>query len=199
VTIRTRDDGLPPPAGRGRELRNDAPSTWETASALASVRGIPWWAAVLLAFAFTGIGVFVDLERINRLGLIFQVCYFLGCVLAVLWVQRRGLFGPMVQPPLILALAVPGVVFAGSGAGTGGGLTAKALAVGTPLINGFPTMAITTGLTVLIGVIRIARQRPPAPARVQARTAARGAAPARGPRSPGSMPPSRPQRRRSAH
>ena len=143
-------------------LGNDDPPTWQTNSVLSTVRGIPWWAAVLLALAFTGIGVFVDMERINRLGLPFQACYFVGCVLAVLWVQRRGLFGPMVQPPLILALAVPGVVLSGGGA-TGGGLTAKALAVGTPLINGFPTMAITTAFTVLIGVLRLLRQRAPRP------------------------------------
>jgi len=70
----------------------------------------------------------------------------------------------MVQPPLILALAVPGVVMMGGGA-TGAGLTAKALAVGTPLINGFPTMAITTGVTVTIGCVRLLRQRPPASSR----------------------------------
>ncbi|HEY3259536.1 MAG TPA: DUF6542 domain-containing protein [Pseudonocardiaceae bacterium] len=152
---------------RDEVLSNDPPASWQDGSALSSVRGIPWWAAVLLALAFTGIGVFADLERINRLGIIFQGCYFAGCLLAVMWVQRRGLFGPMVQPPLILALAVPGVVLA-SGGGVGDSLTAKALAVGTPLINGFPTMAITTGVTVLIGFVRIARQHPPRQARVAA-------------------------------
>jgi hypothetical protein len=145
---------------RTPELYDDVAPTWDTSAASSSVPGVPSWAAVLLALGFTGVGVFVDLERIDRLGLIFQACYFVGCVLAVLWVQRRGLFGPMVQPPLILALAVPSVVLATSGGGTGG-LTAKALAVGTPLINGFPTMAITSGATVLIGLVRIAQQRPP--------------------------------------
>jgi hypothetical protein len=181
MTIRAYDNagpppGGPPPGGRGRDLvRNDMPVSWETSSALSTVRGIPWWAAVLLALAFTGIGVFADLERINRLGLIFQISYVLGCVFAVLWVQRRGLFGPMVQPPLILVLAVPVVVLTTPAAGSGGGLTATALAVGTPLINSFPTMAITTGSTVLIGLIRIAMQR--APARVRVRTT--GQAPGR--------------------
>jgi hypothetical protein len=125
-----------------------------------SVRGIPSWAAIVLALAFTVIGVFADMERINRLGIIFQSFYFIGCVLAVLWVQRRGLFGPMVQPPLILALTVPGVVMTGGGV-TADGLTAKALAIATPLINGFPTMAITTGVTVIFGGVRLLKQRPP--------------------------------------
>lgn len=137
-----------------------SPPRWQYSSAIRTVMGIPWWAAIVLALALTGIGVFVDMERINRLGLIFQGCYFVGCVLAVLWVQRRGLFGPMVQPPLILALTVPGVVLLGGGA-TGDGFTAKALAVGTPLINGFPTMALTTGVTVICGCVRLVRQKPP--------------------------------------
>lgn len=153
MTVRTR---------RREPLYQDDAPTWETSAASSSIRGVPWWAAVLLTLALTGLGVFVDLQRIGRLGLIFQVCYFAGCVLAILWVQRRGLFGPMVQPPLIVAFVVPGVVLA-TGGGTGSGLTAKALAVGTPLINGFPTMAVTTAATVLIGLIRIARQRPPQP------------------------------------
>lgn len=167
---RSAYDDLPRPGGRGTAIRNDEPPAWETSSALSTLRGIQWWAAVLLALAFTGIGVFADLERINRLGIIFQAAYFAGCVLAVLWVQRRGLFGPMVQPPLILALAVPGVVLAaGGGSGASGGLTAKALAVGTPLINGFPTMAITTGITVAIGLIRLAKERTPRPGQVAVR------------------------------
>lgn len=161
-------------------LRNDEPPSWSTSSAMRTVRGIPWWAAVLLALAFTGIGVFVDMERVNRLGVIFQGCYFAGCVVAVLWVQRRSLFGPIVQPPLILALTVPGVVLSGGGVTGGGGLTAKALAVGTPLINGFPTMAITTACTVIIGCVRLLRQRPPAPlARRPTRDPASTARPAR--------------------
>ena len=109
----------------------------------------------------TAIGVFIDIERLNRLGIVFQACYFLGCMLAVVVVQRKGLFGPMVQPPLILAMAVPGVVLAAGSLPTGGGIVATALAVGTPLINGFPTMAITTGLVLAIGAFRLITQRQP--------------------------------------
>jgi hypothetical protein len=121
--------------------------------------GIPGWAATLCALGLTAIGVFIDLERLNRLGILFQACYFLGCLLAVVIVQRKGVFGPMVQPPLILAVAVPGVVLAAGSLPTGSGLMATALAVGTPLINGFPTMAITTGLVFAIGTFRVVTQR----------------------------------------
>jgi hypothetical protein len=123
--------------------------------------GMPWWAALLCTLALAATGVFADLERLNRLSVVFQACYFLGCVLAVVVVQRKGVFAPMVAPPLILAVAVPGVVWATGTTPTGGGLVATALAVGTPLINGFPTMAITTGFTVAIGVFRLFLQRRP--------------------------------------
>ncbi|MGH3898617.1 MAG: DUF6542 domain-containing protein [Pseudonocardiaceae bacterium] len=134
---------------------------WDECSLLRDRPGLPWWAAVGCALGLTAIGVFVDIERLNRLGIVFQACYFLGCLLAVVVVQRKGLFGPMVQPPLILAVAVPGVVLAISSFPTGGGVVAAALAVGTPLINGFPTMAITTGLVLAIGVFRLVTQRKP--------------------------------------
>jgi hypothetical protein len=122
---------------------------------------MPWWAALLCTLALAVTGVFADLERLNRLGVVFQACYFLGCLLAVVIVQRKGLFAPMIAPPLILAVAVPGVVWATGTTPTGGGLVATALTVGTPLINGFPTMAITTGFTVAIGVFRLFLQRRP--------------------------------------
>jgi hypothetical protein len=116
---------------------------------------------VLLALVLTTAGAFVDMERINRLGIVFQACYFIGCLLAVAVVQRRGLFGPMVQPPLILAGAVPGVVLLTGSIPQDGGTAAAALVVGTPLINGFPTMATTTIVTVIVGVFRLFTQRPP--------------------------------------
>jgi hypothetical protein len=122
---------------------------------------MPWWAALLCTLALAVTGVFADLERLNRLGVVFQACYFLGCLFAVVVVQRKGVFVPMIAPPLILALAVLGVVWATGTTAAGGGLVATALTVGTPLINGFPTMAITTGFTVAIGVFRLFLQRRP--------------------------------------
>lgn len=120
--------------------------------------GIPGWAAALCALGFAAIGTFADIERLNRLGIVFQACYFLGCLLAVLVVRRKGLFGPMVAPPLILVVAVPGIVLAVGSPPTGGGMVATALAVGTLVIDSFPTMAITTGCTLVIGIFRLITQ-----------------------------------------
>jgi hypothetical protein len=130
-------------------------------SILGSVLGLPGYAAIGIALGFTGLGVFIDLNRINGLGAIFKGCYFAGCVLAVCWVKRRALFGPMVQPPLLLAIAVPAVVLASGDGGTGtAGLTDHLLSIGAPLLNGFPTMAVTTAFAVAIGVCRYVLQRP---------------------------------------
>jgi hypothetical protein len=132
---------------------------------LPDLPGMPWWAAMLCTLGLAATGVFADVERLNRLGLVFQICYFIGCLLAVVVVQRKGLFGPMIAPPLVLAVAVPGVILAAGSTTAGGGMIATALTVGTPLINGFPTMAITTGFTLAIGILRLAIQRRPSPAR----------------------------------
>lgn len=127
-------------------------------SLLTSVLGIPPLAAVGLAFGFTALGVFVDLQRIGTVGTVFQVLYFSGCVLAMTWVRRRNLFAPLVQPPLLLAVAVPAIALLGGGAGAGDpGQTL--LAVGAPLVNSFPTMAVTTAVVLTLGVVRIVVQR----------------------------------------
>jgi hypothetical protein len=131
---------------------------------LGAVLGLPGYAAIAIAFGFTGLGVFIDLNRINGLGTIFKGCYFAGCVLAVCWVKRRALFGPMVAPPLLLAVAVPGVVLLSGNPASGGAKMAdRALSIGAPLLNGFPTMAVATAFALAIGTARYVLQRPPPP------------------------------------
>lgn len=138
-------------------------------SILSNVLGLPGYAAIAIAFGFTGLGVFIDLNRTGGdLGAIFKGCYFAGCVLAVCWVKRRALFGPMVQPPLLMALAIPTIVLLSGDSGANGspGLADHLLSIGAPLMLGFPTMAVTTAFVVGIGIIRYLLQRPshaPAP------------------------------------
>ncbi len=132
---------------------------------LSSVLGVPPLAALGLAFGFTALGVFVDLQRIGTVGAVFQVLYFSGCVLAMTWVRRRNLFGPLVQPPLLLAVAVPAIVLMGDGASG----TDTLLIIAAPLVNSFPTMAVTTGVVLALGLGRLIVQREPAAARGAAR------------------------------
>jgi hypothetical protein len=130
-------------------------------SLITSVLGIPPLAAVGLAFGFTALGVFVDLQRIGTVGGVFQALYFSGCVLAMVWVRRRNLFGPLVQPPLLLAVAVPAIVLLGDGGSTAAGAGQTLLVVGAPLVNSFPTMAVTTGVVLALGIARFVLQRAP--------------------------------------
>lgn len=137
-------------------------------SVVAARRGIPWWAAVLLAFAATGIGIAIDLGRGDTLTRVFLAFYAVGCVVAVLVVQRRGIFAAMVQPPLILAVAVP-VVVKLLGSGSTGGLRNEIITLALPLVNGFPTMAVTTVITVGLGVLRLVVTRRPGSSRERPR------------------------------
>ncbi|HKS44696.1 MAG TPA: DUF6542 domain-containing protein [Amycolatopsis sp.] len=142
---------------------DEVAAPWDARAIFGARRGLPWWAAVLLAFGLAVVGAVVDIQTQNTLGWVFKIAYFVGSVSAICVVQRRSLFGPMVQPPLILAITVPGVVLLVSGLPSSSDTLSKALAVATPLINGFPTMAITTGCTLAIGIFRLYRQRDPNP------------------------------------
>ncbi len=129
-------------------------------SLLPTVLGVPPIAAVGLAAVLTAIGVFVDLTRIGNLGTVFTVCHIAGCVLAVAWVRRSGLFGPMVQPPLLVAAAVPVVVLLAGSPRPGQGVAERLLVIGAPLVNAFPVMATTTGIVLALGLLRVGLQRP---------------------------------------
>jgi hypothetical protein len=129
-------------------------------SILPTVLGVPPIAAVGLAAALTAIGVLVDLTRIGNLGTVFTICHISGCVLAVIWVRRNGLFGPMVQPPLLVAAAVPVVVLLTGTPRPGQGVAERLLVIGAPLVNAFPVMAWATGTVLVLGLLRIVLQRP---------------------------------------
>lgn len=129
-------------------------------SVIPTVLGVPLVAAVGLAAVLTTVGVLVDLLRSGRLGAVFAVCYLTGCVLAVAWVRRRSLFGPMVQPPLLVAVIIPVVVLLTGSPEPGAGAAERLLVIGAPLVNAFPVMAATTGLVLAVGAFRAAMQRP---------------------------------------
>ncbi|MHA6627086.1 DUF6542 domain-containing protein [Pseudonocardia sichuanensis] len=149
-----RADREPPVRGAGGH--------WPMAdrSVLATVLGLPPVAAVGLAAALTAVGVLVDLTQVGGLGIVFTVCHISGCVLAVAWVRRTGLFGPMVQPPLLVALSVPVVVLLSGTPRPGQGVAERLLVIGAPLVNAFPVMAWTTGIVLVAGALRIVLQRP---------------------------------------
>jgi hypothetical protein len=115
---------------------------------------VPWWGAVLLAVTTTAIGFAFDAGSGDReLSTVFAVCYVLGCLGAVLAVRQSGVFTAVIQPPLILFVAVPGSYFLFHG-GQLGGIKDLAINCGYPLIERFPLMLFTTAAVLLIGLAR---------------------------------------------
>jgi hypothetical protein len=145
----TRDRGRDTSAASGGHR-------WDERSAFGT-RGWPWWATVVLAVGLSIVGAVIDQKANANIATIFRTTFVIGCVVAVCIVRRRNLFGPMVQPPLILVVVVPIVAYA-LDAKPG----SKVLVIGPDLIDNFPVMAITTGVTVVLGAIRYLVQRRPA-------------------------------------
>ena len=70
-------------------------------SVLPTVRGVPWWGAVLVAVVITAVGAGIDARSTDELGATFKFCFLVGCVAAALLVRRRALFTAAAQPPLV--------------------------------------------------------------------------------------------------
>lgn len=133
---------------------------WNYRAIFGEFKGIPWWAAILCALVPAFIGAFIDVNSSKTVGWTFIAVFFIGALAGILLVQRRSLFAPMVQPPLILAATVPTLVLLTGGVAKGG-LSAMALGLGKPLIDSFPVMALTTAVTVAVGILRIVLQKDP--------------------------------------
>lgn len=89
----------------------------------------------------------------KELSAFFSTCYIAGCLIAVLVVRRSGLFTAVIQPPLILFVAVPGAYFLFHGSEIGG-IKDLAINCGYPLIERFPLMFFTSAIVLLFGAIR---------------------------------------------
>ena len=123
-------------------------------SVVRSLRGLRSWGTLLLGGVFTVAGVAIDLVLSGELGVAFTACFAGGCILATAWSRRDSLFVPLVQPPLLLAVGVPLVVVATGSLPRSGGTASTLLAVGGPLVNAFPTLAITSAVCLALGFIR---------------------------------------------
>jgi hypothetical protein len=119
-----------------------------------SLRGLRWWGALALGAVLTAAGIAVDLLSSGELGVVFTACFAGGCILATAWARRDSLFVPLVQPPLLLAVGVPAVVVATGSLPKSGGTASTLLAIGGPLVNAFPTLAITTAICLGLGFVR---------------------------------------------
>ncbi|MUL66707.1 hypothetical protein BOO86_19700 [Mycobacterium sp. CBMA 234] len=123
-------------------------------SVLPSIPGIPWWGAIVLAVTFAAVGFAYDAGTGDKeLSAFFTFCYVVGCVLAVLGVRRSGIFTAVIQPPLILFVAVPAAYFIFHSDKIAG-IKDLLINCGYPLIERFPTMFFTAVTVLALGLIR---------------------------------------------
>jgi hypothetical protein len=100
-----------------------------------------------VGFAFDAGSGDKDLSRV------FAAAYALGCIFAVLAVRQTGIFTTVIQPPLILFVAVPTSYFLFHGAQFTG-IKDTLINFGYPLIERFPLMFFTSAGVLLIGMAR---------------------------------------------
>ncbi|MEH3155494.1 MAG: hypothetical protein PGN29_09140 [Gordonia paraffinivorans] len=122
-------------------------------SVLPTVRGVPWWGAVLIALVPTAVGALIDAGGSGELSTWFRVLYFVGCVAAVLAVRRKALFTAVTQPPLI-AFGVALVALYSLESDASSGIKGLVINVMLPIAKAFPLMAWTF---VVVGVLGAAR------------------------------------------
>ncbi len=157
-------------------------------SVVPTIPGVAAGVAVAIAVGCSFVGFLIDASGGSDLTRVFSVLYFLGCVAAVLAVRHRGLFTAVVQPPLLLFIAVP---LAYQHFTEGGGASVKdiLLNVAIPLVNRFPLMLVTTAATVIIGIVRFVLERQGAHSPQQTRTRRTPVDPGRATRTPRRTPP----------
>ena len=115
---------------------------------------MPWWGAVLIAVAATTAGFAIDAASGNReLTNAFAALYVIGCIAAVLAVRQSGIFTAVVQPPLILFVAVPGSYFLFHHSDIQG-FKDVLINCGYPLIERFLLMFTTSVIVLLLGMAR---------------------------------------------
>ena len=109
---------------------------------------------MLLAVTLTAVGFAYDAGAGDKeLSMVFAASYALGCISAVLVVRQSGIFTAVIQPPLILFVAVPSAYFLFHGAQLTG-IKDTLINFGYPLIERFPLMFFTSAVVLLIGMAR---------------------------------------------
>ena len=109
---------------------------------------------MLLAVTMTAVGFAFDAGSGDKeLSMVFAAAYALGCIFAVLAVRQTGIFTAVIQPPLILFVAVPTSYFLFHGAQFTG-IKDTLINFGYPLIERFPLMLFTSAAVLLIGMAR---------------------------------------------
>ncbi|KXO97339.1 Uncharacterised protein (plasmid) [Tsukamurella tyrosinosolvens] len=124
-------------------------------SVLATVPGLPWWGAVLTMLVFTAAGALASGEFAGANAGVLAMS--VGAVVAVLAVRNRALFTAMVQPPLIIATAIP--LYRWFSLPSPRKTSQILTDVLFPMISLFPWMFWTTVAVLVIGGVRLLQYR----------------------------------------
>jgi hypothetical protein len=89
----------------------------------------------------------------KQLSAVFAGCYVVGCIAAVLAVRQAGIFTAVIQPPLLLFVAVPSGYFLLTNSDMSN-LKDTLINCAYPLVERFPLMFFTSAVVLLIGVAR---------------------------------------------
>ncbi|MGY1649644.1 DUF6542 domain-containing protein [Geodermatophilus sp. SYSU D01119] len=149
-----RDTPEPPRRGRAAERpqQRETPRG-SSRTAPAPAPGLRGSLAVLGIFVITLAGGAVDSFLDVGLGTLTLITLVAASAVATLLVRKRDLLTVVVAPPLVfVAVAAVNVGLAPSA-----DFTVPTIA--TVLIRGFPTMAVATGVAVVLGIIRWAARR----------------------------------------
>jgi len=109
---------------------------------------------VLIAVSATLLGVAIEAGAGHQeLGATFAAFFALGCIGAALAVRQSSIFTAVVQPPLLLFVAIPLAYFLFHSAELSG-LKDILITCGYPLIERFPLMLFTSAAALLVGMSR---------------------------------------------
>jgi hypothetical protein len=147
-----RRPGRPEPRSSSVTARPKAakPKATRPAADGGRLRGV---VAVLAMFLVTLAGAGIDSFVGIGLGLVTLVALVSVTVVATLTVRRRDLLSVIVAPPLVF-VAVAGVNIA-----LAPSASFNIPTIATLLVRGFPTMAIATGVALVLCLIRLAARR----------------------------------------
>ncbi|MGX5653730.1 DUF6542 domain-containing protein [Geodermatophilus nigrescens] len=151
-----RDAPEPPRRGRAAERPRETPRETPRGSsrtAPAPAPGLRGSLAVLGIFVITLAGGAVDSFLDVGLGTLTLVTLVAASAVATLLVRKRDLLTVVVAPPLVF------VAVAAVNIGLAPSADFSVPTIATVLIRGFPTMAVATGVAIVLGIIRWAARR----------------------------------------
>ncbi len=112
--------------------------------------------ASLLAVALSLVGGIVDVVVDKQLGIVFNVAFWLGCVLVAAKIRQADLIVAVIAPPLVFAAcALAALQFDGHG----GGLLAQGVSLGTTLAFKAGALFLGELVAALIVLVRFLRMR----------------------------------------